>query len=46
MADPFVISSYNISTLSESIRSDIIGPDRPVLRRVAGHLFKGDTENG
>ena len=46
MADPFVLSSCDISSLSESIQSDLIGSDHPVLRREVGHFFKGDTDGG
>ena len=42
--DPFVLYSYNISTLSQSIRSDLMGLDHPVLRRAAGNFFKGDMD--
>ena len=44
MSDPFILSSYDLSTLRESIISYLIGSDHPVLRRVAGPFFKGDTD--
>ena len=46
MADPFILYYYNLSTLSELIRFDLIGSDHSVLRRAAGNLFKGDTDGG
>ena len=39
-----VLSSYYLSTLSELIQYYLIGSDHPVLRRVAGPFFKGDTD--
>ena len=46
MANPFVFSSYDLSTLIKSIRSKLIGSDHSVLRRAAGHFFKGYTDGG
>ena len=43
-ADPFLLSFHDLSTLSESIRSDLIVSDHPVLRRAAGHFFEGDAD--
>ena len=41
-----VLSSYYLSTLSELIQYYLIGSDHPVLRRVTGNFFKGDTDDG
>ena len=46
MENPVVLSSYNLSTLSESIRYYLIGSDHPVLRRAMGYFFKGDMDSG
>lgn len=38
-ADPFVLSKFEIDTLSETIRQDLLGTDHPVLNRAASYFF-------
>ena len=45
MDDPFVLSCYDLSTLSGLIQSNLIGSNHPVLSREAGHFFKGNTDS-
>jgi len=44
-ADPFLLSKIEIDTLSESIRTDLIGTDHPVLNKAASYFF-GSTDGG
>jgi geranylgeranyl pyrophosphate synthase len=43
--DPFVLCADELSTLSDSIRNDLLGTDHPVLHQAASYFFKADDAN-
>jgi len=44
--DPFLLSKKDMETLSEGIRTDLIGTDHPVLTRAAAYFFDSNREGG
>lgn len=44
-ADPFQLSEHDLSSLSKSIREDLLGTDHPVLNQAASYFF-GSADGG
>ncbi len=44
--DPFILSKDDMQTLSQSIRSDLIGSDHPVLSKAASYFFEDGQDGG
>jgi solanesyl diphosphate synthase len=44
--DPFILSKNDMLTLSESIRTDLIGSDHPVLSQAASYFFEEGQDGG
>jgi geranyl diphosphate synthase len=42
--DPFVLCADELSTLSDSIRNDLLGTDHPVLHQAASYFFKATDD--
>lgn len=45
-ADPVALARDEISTLSESIREDLLGTDHPVLNKAASYFFDPTADGG
>jgi solanesyl diphosphate synthase len=45
-ADPFELARPELQLLSESIRSDLIGTDHPVLNKAASYFFDAGADGG
>lgn len=45
-SDPFLLSKDDMKTLSQSIRSDLIGSDHPVLSKAAAYFFEEGQDGG
>lgn len=44
--DPFILSKEDMKSLSESIRTDLIGSDHPVLSKAASYFFEEGQDGG
>lgn len=44
--DPFILSKADMKTLSQSIRTDLIGSDHPVLSKAASYFFEDGQDGG
>ena len=44
--DPFILSKEDMQTLSQSIRTDLIGSDHPVLSKAASYFFEEGQDGG
>jgi solanesyl diphosphate synthase len=44
--DPFILSKDDMQTLSQSIRTDLIGSDHPVLSKAASYFFEEGQDGG
>ena len=44
--DPFILSKADMKTLSQSIRTDLIGSDHPVLSKAASYFFEEGQDSG
>ena len=44
--DPFILSKADMQTLSQSIRTDLIGSDHPVLFKAASYFFEEGHDGG
>lgn len=45
-SDPFTLAQSELSTLSQTIRDDLLGTDHPVLNQAASYFFNQDHAGG